>query len=281
MTYTKIRSLLSTIKILAPLPSLVKSIMEISSDPHSSAQHLADEVKKDQSLTAKILKIVNSAYYGFHREIGNVDHAIVVLGFDEVMNITQAACIIQAYQDGKDNLFDREKFWIHAIGTAYIAVALSRHIPEVISKDAFVVGLLHDFGKVILHQHFRDIFIKAVTEASIQKRPLHEVTFEMADIEHAEIGGLVAESWNFPAALADAIRYHHTPDLAGRHQYEVHIAHLANVFCHRARIGESGNPVPDKPDPGSLKALGFEGKELDKVWESLKIDAPNIRNILR
>jgi putative nucleotidyltransferase with HDIG domain len=278
---SSIRRKLKMIGRLAPLPTLVRKIMEILKNPNSSARDLAEEIKKDQVITARILKIVNSAYYGFHREISNVDHAIVVLGFDEVMNIAQAACLMNAFNFESDEYFNREKFWIHALGTAYIARALCRYTSKVESKDAFVVGLLHDFGKVILAQHFSSSFHDLIKLAVNQKRSLHLIGCEVAGIEHAEVGSLVAESWQLPVSLVNAIRYHHFPSQVLRNGDEVHLAHLANILCHRYNIGASGNPVIDDPDPVSLKALNIEVNRIEKIWETLDIDPDRMRRILR
>ncbi len=251
----KIKEKLKYINKLVPLPSIVNKIMDIANNPRSSARDLAGEVRKDLSLTSKILRIVNSAYYGFHREIGNVDHAIVVLGFDEVTNIAQAACLLQFFTGDNKSLFNRSEFWVHALGAAYIARALSRFTPEVIPKDAFVIGLLHDFGKVVANQHFDKIFYRIVIEAEKRKQPLHRVCFEITGTDHAEIGANVADNWNLPVQLVKSIRYHHSPELADSYDKGVHLAHLSNVFCHCYKIGLSGNVVPDKPSAGSLRAL--------------------------
>ena len=275
-----IRAKLMQIRTLAPLSSLAKNILDISRDPRSSARDLAEEIKKDQSLTAKILQIVNSAFYGFHREIGNVDHAIVVMGFDEVIGIALAASLLQFYENGRNFLFDRDKFWLHSLGAAYIARALSRFTNSVIAKDAFVVGLLHDFGKVAMRQHFRDLFYKIIAEAARRKQPLHHVSLELADIEHGEIGALVAESWDLPEPLVKAIKHHHTPHMVRREDREVHLAHLANIFCHIYQIGRSGNTVPDDPSPLSLMALGLENLTMEQNWYELKLNVELLKTAL-
>lgn len=274
-----IRSQLKRIDKLAPLPTLMKSILELSENPKTSASKLADVIKTDMSLTAKILKIVNSAYYGFHREIGNINHAVVILGFNEIKNITLAACLIQYFPNGGDKHFNRNEFWIHALGAAYTASALSVYSPKVIANDAFVIGLLHDFGKVVLDQHFKESFRMVIEKAVQEKRPLHEVSVELIGIDHTEIGGLVAESWNLPVPLVRAIEYHHNPSLVNRQDHEVHIAHLANYFCHKHQIGSSGNPLPDEPNADSLEALGFNVTDLDHIWDSLKLDTDRLRKL--
>jgi len=280
-TRQDIRPHLSAIQSLAPLPTLAQTILDIGNDPNASASDLRMVIEKDQSLTAKILKTVNSAYYGFHRKIGNIDRAIVILGFNEIMNLTLAACIMNTYPEPQDvKGFQRKRFWVHALGCAYIARGLATLQSEVSSKDAFVIGLLHDFGKVVLDQHFHRLFVQILEAAASQNRPLHQVSTEIAGIDHAEIGGLVAEYWKLPATLATAIHYHHAPDLAHAHAQAVALAHISNYYCHKFEIGNSGNPVLEEPFDLSLEALGMERKSLGEVWFSLKINPELIQSVI-
>lgn len=275
-----IRPLVKRIQNLAPLPALAHSILTIGNDPTSSAMDLRVIIEKDQSLTARILKTVNSAYYGFHRKIGNVDRAIVILGFDEIINLTLAACIIDENQ-GQDSSFNRRQFWKHSLGAACIARELSRNIPGLDAKDSFVIGLLHDFGKVVLDQRFQKLFTSILTLAKSAELPLYEIELEVANIDHAEIGGLVAESWKLPTPLVKAIQYHHHPEISGRvHAKEVAVAHIANYFCHQHSIGISGNPHPDEPSLGALTVLGLEDTNLDQLWNTLEIAVDSIQSIL-
>jgi len=278
--YREIKAKLEQIHLLAPLPSLAAKIMDLLKDPNSSARDLAGEIKKDQSITARILKIANSAYYGFHREIGNVDRAIVVLGFDEIMNIAQVVCLMEAFDTEDDSALNRKEFWGHSLGTAHIARALSKRLNDLSPRDAFVMGLLHDFGKVVLNQHFREEFHYMIKTAEDQQRPLHEVCRELTGTDHAEIGGMVAESWKLPLPLVRAIRYHHRPESVDKDGREIDVAHLANFFCHRYKIGESGNSVADEPNYLSLLRLGIKEDQLDEFWQSLKMDPMHLRDIL-
>jgi len=274
-------TMISRIQALAPLPELAANIMEISSDPNSMPKDLADVIKADQVLTAKILKNVNSAYYGFHRKIGNIDRAIVILGYNEIVNITQAVCLIEVYKcDFESPIFSREKFWIHSICAGYVARALCSLKKGINPKDAFVMGLLHDFGKVVMHQHFQDLFHHLLQTALDKNEPLHRVSKELIDIDHAEIGAIITEAWKLPPKLVTAIKHHHEPSLVRRDQNEVHLAHLANYFCHFKKVGISGNPVPDKPYSGSLKALGLDKKDLNDVWDFLGIDVDSLQSLV-
>ena len=269
------------IKSLAPLPKLAQRIMEISHDPNSTPKDLADIIQRDQVLTAKILKIVNSAYYGFPRKIGHIDRAIIVLGFNEVNNITLAACLMQVYPIGGESpYFDREAFWLHSLSTAFIARSLSSQIPALNPREAFVVGLLHDIGMVVLDQQFREIFNHVLALAKEKNQPLYEISREVLNTDHAEIGGIIADSWNLPSNLVNAIQYHHKPMLARKDQYEVHLAHIANYMSHKYGVGSSGNPVLDVPFIGSLKVLKLQDKNLDDVWATLKINNDLIKALV-
>ncbi|MCF7811096.1 HDOD domain-containing protein [bacterium] len=276
----EVKNKLLNIEQLAPLPTLMKKILDLTEDPDVSVKEIAEEIKKDQALTAKILKIVNSAYYGFYREIGNVDHAIVVLGIDEVVNISHAVCLMQYQLEDVGSYFSIRKFWIHTIGTAYIARALSKYVPGMLTKDAFVIGLLHDFGKAVLNQHFHSLFSTVVSISMSSGRHICEVCREEAGFDHAEVGALVAEHWNMPIQLVEAVKLHHTPEKSNSGSNSVHIAHLANVLCHRYRIGASGNPVIDEPSKVSLKALGIEDQDINELWKSLDIDPERIEALV-
>ncbi len=275
-----IRDALQNINKLAPLPSIVKEVLEISRNPDASVRDLTEIVIKDQALTAKILKIVNSAYYGFYREIGNVNHAIVILGFNEIKNITLAACIIQAFPAESDPVFNRDQFWLHTLGVAYTSSMLSKFTSGISANDAFVVGLLHDIGKVVLDQHFHKEFMEIIIEAQKSQRPLMRVSTELIGIDHAEVGGLLAANWEFPASLVQAIRYHHEPSKAGKNDYHIHLAHIANYFVHKHEIGNSGNPVPDRPYKGSLHRLGLTLGKIEELWKAKKNDFERLNTII-
>ena len=259
---------------LMPLPEIARVVMDVSNDPNSTPRELTEIISKDLSLTARILRTVNSAYYGFHRKIGNINRAVIILGFNEIVNITLASCLMIEYGGGESGspYFKRELFWKHSLAVAYIAQALSKFIPSEDRKNAFVMGLLHDFGKVVMDQHFNNTFIKLLKIAHDREERLHSVSRELMNIDHADIGAIITETWKLPVNLVRAIEYHHQPKLAAANQYGVHLNHLANYFAHHRGFGVSGNPVPDEPYSGSLKTLGIESKDLNDVWRSLKIN---------
>lgn|GEM_PF-373951 len=275
-----IRSKLSSIAQLIPLPTLVKDIIDASNDPATSASIMADLIKKDQSITARVLKIVNSAYYGFYRKIGNITHATVVLGFNEVKNIAIAACMMHAHPMSNKEKFSREAFWLHALSVGYITKRLSENLNNFNPDDAFVLGLLHDIGKVVLNQHFPLEFEKCLEVAVSDDTSLYQVEKEINMIDHAEIGATIAEQWKLPTYLVQAIHSHHELAGAGSYKMEASLIHLANYFAHYKNLGSSGNPVNVKPVPSVLENLNLANNDLGDIWESLGLDLDRLRTLL-
>jgi len=277
---SRIRIKINKVSNLSPLPLVVRKVMEISNDPNSTATSLGSVIKKDQSLTAKILKIVNSAYYGFYRKISNIDQAIVILGFEEIKNITIATSLMQSFPTDYNFILNRDDFWMHSLSCAFISKALCSSSLELNAEDAFVVGLIHDIGKLVLLQHLNQPYNLVIHNSTEHIEQLHKVEKAMLGVNHAEVGGILAENWKLPRQLVDAINYHHDPEKAGPDALYTHIAHIANYFSHQYQLGRSYNPNPDDVSKMSLKALGLDKVELEGFWEKIKIDEQFLRGIL-
>lgn len=271
---------LNQIQHTASLPVIVPRILEVSSDPDSSARNLGEVIKHDQSLTAKILRIVNSAFYGLYRKVGNINHAIVILGFEEIRNISIAACLIKSFKDTKTKYFNQNEFWNHSLCTAYISKALADLKQNLNKEDAFVTGLLHDYGKVILYQFFNAYFTEIIQIAHKKNVPLQKIEREYLNIDHAEIGGIVCENWRLPVKLVKAVSLHHDPSAAIRNDYDTHLAHISNCLEHKFGIGNSGNPVKEELNAESMQIFGLTGIEDETLWESLNINLNRVQGII-
>jgi len=277
---SQIRIKINKVSNLSPLPMVVRKVMEISNDPNSSASNLGSVIKKDQSLTAKILKIVNSAYFGFYRKISNIDQAIVILGFEEIKNITIATSLMQSFPTDYNFMLNRDDFWMHSLSCAFISKALCSSSLELNAEDAFVVGLIHDIGKLVMLQHLNQPYNLVIYNSAEHIEKLHLVEKKMLGVDHTEVGAILAENWKLPRQLVDAINFHHNPEKAAPNSMYAHVAHIANYFSHKYKLGRSYNPKPDDVSKASLKALGLEKVGLEELWERIKIDEDFLRGIL-
>jgi HD-like signal output (HDOD) protein len=242
---------------LPTLPSVVARINQLIDDPTASAGDINDVISHDLALSAKILKLVNSAFYGFPRRISSMTHAVVILGFNSVRNIALTAFVFDAF-DTRTLPFGHRNFWVHSVGAGVAADVLAVRAGMPANDDAFVSGLLHDVGKLVMHQHMRANF-----SSILERVAREEVTFleaERAELEfgHAEIGGLLMENWRLPEQLVAALRFHHDPPAAPEeHRQMAAVVHLADIFARALLVGSGGdNKIPPVSGP---------------AWEALKL----------
>jgi putative nucleotidyltransferase with HDIG domain len=245
----KIKRITERIISLPTLPTVVSKLIQLVDNPKTSASSLANLIYKDQALTARILKLANSAYYGFPREISTVNMAIVVLGFNTVKEMTLSLSVFEAFKDAKnDSAFDISRFWQHSIGCGSAARMLSRRFAHQLTGEAFVAGLLHDIGKIILRQYMPQEFSSIMEMVASGKTNLDEAETDIVGATHSQIGAWLAEKWNLPRIIVGSIANHHAPWNAQKDQVFVAMISVANYLCHLSHIGNSGRPNPQKPD---------------------------------
>jgi HD-like signal output (HDOD) protein len=238
----RIRRIAESIIGLPTLPTVVSKMLELVDNPRTSTAVLARLVSTDQSLTARILKMANSAYYGFPREISTVNMAIVVMGFNAVKDMGLSLSVFDVFKDasGVQN-FDITRFWEHSIGCGVAAKTIARRCRHSIAGEAFVAGLLHDIGKVVLSQYMRKEFDDIMQHVA-NGGSIDEAEMDLVGASHGEIGSWLAEKWRLPVMISQSIRFHHSPWECREHAVLVAIVSVANYLCHKNNIGASGRP---------------------------------------
>ena len=230
---------------LPTLPSVLTRILDTVFDPGTSALELGELIAADLSLSAKLLQVVNSAYYGFPKQISSITQAIVILGFVEVRNLAFAATAFDTIQS--DSSYDRTQLWRHSLATAMASERLVKAL-RLDVDGAFVIGLLHDFGKVVLDAIYPDSFTEAAREAHAQRLYIREVEPRIFGFDHAEAGALLAEHWNFPQGIIGPIRFHHRPADARYNVQETSVVTVADYIAYEAGVGEKSNGRdPERP----------------------------------
>ncbi len=248
-TVQRIKKVTESIISLPTLPTVVSKMIELVDNPKTSAASLARLISTDQALTAKILKLANSAYYGFPREISTVNMAIVVLGFNTVKDMGLSLSVFQVFKDSEgDKSFDVAKFWEHCIGCGAAARMMARRLRYRFVGEAFVAGLLHDIGKVVLSQYAHKEFMEILDLAAEGTMTLDEAEEKVIGVGHPQVGSWLAEKWNLPKIIVDSIAFHHKPWEAKNEPLLIAIVTIANYLCHCCAIGFSGRPHPVMPD---------------------------------
>ena len=200
-----LEEVLNEIADLRPLNTVATSILQITEGDRFSAHELARMIASDQALTVKMLRLANSAYYGFPRKITTVRDAVVLLGFRAVRSTTLASCVIDALEG--TNLIDYREFWHFSVTVGMLPEVLA-NTDRAHRDEAFTAGVIHNIGRLALDQHRPDLLRRAVTHAERNDVTLHEAQAEVIGFTDAQLGGALALHWNFPQPLIDAVAGH-------------------------------------------------------------------------
>jgi HD-like signal output (HDOD) protein len=258
ITVDKIREKVKKIIQLPVLPTVAMEVVNMVEDPRTSASQLGKVISIDQALTAKVLKIANSPLYGFSRKISTVDFAIIVLGFDALKEIVISISLISSLQERSDAYFDTKSLWDHALTTGVIARRLGRDAEYRVSGEVFVGGLLHDMGISVLQRNFPNEFKRIVSIARETELSFFEAEESVLGVTHAEIGGWLAERWNLPENLCEAVAAHHHPERATKNIELVSLIHCADLISQRLEGGHIEFEQGFEFSPVALKQLGMD-----------------------
>ena len=266
MDQKKILATLDRVDDLPTLPSVAMEVNAMLQDYDTPMEKLVQTIEKDQAMVPKILKLVNSAFYGLPSRISDISRAVSILGFNTVRNAVVTLSIIEAFSEkGPGRGFDIKRFWSHSLGVAvtskYLAKKTEFHSPE----EAFTGGLLHDTGKVVLYRYFKDLFEKVVRSVGENGLTFYDAEKRELPVTHAMIGSYLAEKWQLPAALVDVIRYHHelATDVADFEMLQ--IVHAADVIINQYDGDPDHNVRPSDMDAGPDRKIG-EMFQLAPEW---------------
>ncbi|MBI4559930.1 MAG: HDOD domain-containing protein [Candidatus Hydrogenedentes bacterium] len=274
-----INEALARIQQLPTLPAVLTQIMDAVADPDASALVLAQYIAADQALSASLLKLVNSAHYGFYRKITSVTTAIVMLGFSEVRNVALSATAFRSFARGQTE-YDRTQLWRHSLATAMAADRCARAIRLRDAGVYFSAGLLHDIGKVLLDTLYPDLFLEAVRSAREQGWFLRDAERVLFGLHHGEAGWALAEHWNLPASVAEAIRFHHEPGNARFDPILTNLTTVADYIAYAAGYGESANARPIELPQPAVAALGASEDHIARVCQEMQTSAERIDELL-
>jgi putative nucleotidyltransferase with HDIG domain len=269
-----VREAVLKIRELPTLPTVLGKILSAASDPDSSVLELGELISSDQSLAATLLRLVNSAYYGFYRQIESVTQAIVMLGFLEVRKLTLTATAFRNFGKGAVH-YDRVQLWRHSLASALAAENIAQTLNAPVT-GCFEAGLLHDIGKVIFDILYPDEFRKAAEMAHDQECPIYIAEEKIIGMNHAEAGGILADHWNLPESVAEAIRCHLNPREAEWDPRLTWITALASHITCEAGLGEASNGCA-LPYPEEIAAeLGFTQENREAVIADLRENQESI-----
>ena len=194
---------------VAAMPHVAAKALDILNKDDVSPINLSKVFEMDMVLTGKLLRIVNSAYYGFSKRVSSVKQAINILGIDNIKSILISTVAFDIFRKNTESDLDARELWLHSLGTATFAQAVAKELNFYKPEEYYIAGLLHDIGKVILDQLLKDEFKKTIELVKKNRMTLYDAENQTLDTNHAETGYIVASQWKLPKVMANSIKYHH------------------------------------------------------------------------
>jgi putative nucleotidyltransferase with HDIG domain len=234
------------IRKLPSFPATVNKVMEICYDTNTSPSDLSKVISLDPVLSGKVMQLINSAYFGFPREIVSLVRAIIMLGMNTVKNLALGLAVMSTLGSSKNfHALDMDAFWTHSLGVGVISklIAKKHNVTPEKLEGYFIAGLLHDIGKIPLNGKFSDEYRLAMEISEREHQPLSISERQILGIDHTLVGGLIGENWNLGTEIIDTVTSHHSPETYTGEQKDILFTTiLANHFANRSGIGFSGDP---------------------------------------
>lgn len=260
---TKQRSRIENIVALPTVPGSLKKISRVLEKPNVTMEEIGHFISADPALTARVLKMVNSAVYGFPGRISSVSHAVMLLGLNVVKGLLLGISVFEIMQQLMGGL------WDHSLGCAVLSRAIAEKKGVKDPEEVAIAALLHDIGKVLLIMEFQESYEAAVQDAAARRVPIAEAEKALFMETHAAVGLWLAQKWHFPPALAEVIGYHHRPHLAKVAPMETAIVHFADVLVRARGFGFAGDPFVAAVNPHAYELLDLTEEDILSLLELL------------
>lgn len=259
---------------LPTLPQVASRLMGIINNPLTSSSDVAFVVGQDLSLSAKVLRLANSAFYGIPRSITSINNAVVILGLKVINTMVLSLTVFDMFPEDSRSTsrFNRKAFWIHSLSCGLIAKHLASRIRKVIlfdPEEAFCAGLLHDIGKVVMEQYLHEDFHTTLEYAAEKNIPNFQAENELLGYNHTDIAEWLTESWSLPSEIRLSLMYHHEPEASVQCQDIVTLCHLADWLCYETgMIIDESFPAPSLRED-SIKLLKLLPQDIENIKELL------------
>jgi len=251
---------------LPTLPSVVKHISRMVEDKGVQASEIGELIARDQVLSAKILRLVNSPVYGFPGRISSVTHALVLLGFNVVKGLVLSTAVFDTFAQRTQGFSE------HSLGCAIIARRLANELGMADVEEIMVAGLLHDLGKAVLSFLAPDEFERAVETAERDHCHIAIAERQVFGVDHAHVAGWVAREWHLPARLHDALARHHEPNCAEEGRQTTAVVHLADILARAMGYGAPGDQAMPPLDQDAFQHLAVSYEQIDRVLERAEME---------
>lgn len=259
--------ILRKVHMLPPLPASVSRLTELASNQNSDISKMSEIISKDQAIASLLLKVVNSSFYGLGSRVTTIPQAVMVLGYNEIKNMVLSLSIMKIGKKMKVGaFFDMEDFWRHSLACAVLSKMLAKHFRLREPEENFVIGLIHDMGKLFLGDTYAKEFLELLQKSDKREKRLYTMEKELFGLDHAQIAELLCYYWKIPEGIRSVVGNHHKALLEhSPHAQSLWIMKWANNLSKMTQLGKSGDP---------------QLEELSSEFLQLKLTSEDIRQFL-
>jgi len=268
MNAKDIERIVSSLDKIPTLPVIYSKLGKLLQSPDATIAAVSNIISEDQVIAAKVLKFVNSAFYGFPQRVGSLQRAIVILGFNTIKNLVFATSVFDMFRGMETGgAFDKKNFWKHCIGCAVASRVLAEAADLRNPDEVFTGGLLHDIGKLVVAVHYPDRFSAVINEVQASGAPMVESERKVFGYDHCQVGSALAAQWRFPADTAQMIGAHHLADGALPARKDIAAVHIGNILAMALGLGSGGEKKLAPVNPKAWDLLGLSLSSLELVME--------------
>ena len=260
----KLEHIVKRIQALPTLPNSAMQVIALTRNSETDIKDLITVISHDPAFAANILRQANSSYYGYARRISSLPEAVVILGFQAIQGLAMASALSPLLKTQLIGYgMDQEGLWRHSMFTAMAGKRLCKRLRLPFGDIAFTAGLLHDIGKLILTVYVQEVgafILKKIDQENLSYLELEE---KIIGFDHATVGGFIAQQWNLPVDLVEAITNHHTPELAQNQPQLAAVVHVANGLTNLLGVGESVDSFLNPLQQQALNLLHMNDQDLE------------------
>jgi HD-like signal output (HDOD) protein len=262
-------NLIDGIPKLGSYAGILEEIERLLANPQSTLEELGEVIEKDPAITVRLLKLANSSFYGFANRLETVPDALNLIGIQQVQDLISAATVIEIFDGVSPKLVSMESFWMHSLacGVAARLLAMEQRLPK--AEKYFVASLLHDVGRLVLFTRAPERAQQVFDHYASHPMPLFQAETEILGFDHTHIAEALLVNWSFPTNLINAVRFHHSPMVAGSFQREASLVHIADFVVNAMELGSSGERFIPKLHPAAWARLNLTPDRLESLMDSV------------
>lgn len=252
---------------LVSLPDIYYRLEETIVDPTSTMEVIADLLRSDPDLCARMLRMANSAFYSFPTRIETIERAVGTIGLRQIRELVLVTAVVKAFEGIPPGTVNMETFWEHSIAVGLMARELGQRAGLANADGFYIPGLLHDIGRLVMYLKLSGLMRELLERQKTERQSLFHMETEILDYSHADIGARLLELWNLPRSIWEPVGKHHEPDQSDEYQLATCAIHLADAWVNTHRIGRSGDDMELLIDEVALHRIDIDSERISEIGQ--------------